>query len=154
MLIVDPSAPNSDPLVLTGSHNWSASADTKNDENTLIIHDATLANIYYQSFIQNFTDEGGTLVLQTGIESLAVPSSFLVYPNPCKNEVFIKLENNKPIKNVSLFLTDALGRTLYKNEMDSYGLQTIHIQNLQTGLYFICIQDAKTSVTKKLQVVR
>lgn len=154
MLIVDPSAPNSDPLVLTGSHNWSASADTKNDENTLIIHDATLANIYYQSFFQNFTDEGGTLVLQTGIESLAVPSSFLVYPNPCKNEVFIKLENNKPIKNVSLFLTDALGRTLYKNEMDSYGLQTIHIQNLQTGLYFICIQDAKTSVTKKLQVVR
>jgi hypothetical protein len=154
MLIVDPSASNSDPLVLTGSHNWSASADTKNDENTLIVHDATLANIYYQSFFQNFTDEGGTLVLQTGIESQSVPSSILVYPNPCKNEVFIKFENNKSIKNVSLFLTDALGRILYKTEMDSYDLQTIHTQNLQNGLYFIRIQNAETSITKKLQVVK
>lgn len=61
MLIVDPSNTCSDPLVLTGSHNWSISADTKNDENILIIHNDTIANIYYQSFSANYADEGGSL---------------------------------------------------------------------------------------------
>lgn len=61
MLIVDPSNTCSDPLVLTGSHNWSNAADTKNDENTLIIHNDTIANIYYQSFHANYSDLGGTL---------------------------------------------------------------------------------------------
>ena len=61
MLIVDPSNNCSDPQVLTGSHNWTTSANTKNDENTLIIHDDTIANIYYQSFYANYTALGGTL---------------------------------------------------------------------------------------------
>ncbi len=53
-LIVDQSNPASDPLVWTGSHNWSSAADQKNDENTLVIHDATVANIYYQEFVQRY----------------------------------------------------------------------------------------------------
>ena len=35
--IIDQSDANSDPMVVTGSHNWSAAANTKNDENTVII---------------------------------------------------------------------------------------------------------------------
>jgi phosphatidylserine/phosphatidylglycerophosphate/cardiolipin synthase-like enzyme len=42
--------PTSDPLVLLGSHNWSSAAQTKNDENTLSVHDANIANQYYQAF--------------------------------------------------------------------------------------------------------
>lgn len=61
MMVVDPSNTCSDPLVLTGSHNWTNAADTKNDENTLIIHSDTIANIYYQSFHANYSDLGGTL---------------------------------------------------------------------------------------------
>ena len=61
MLIVDPSNTCSDPLVLTGSHNWTTSANTLNDENTLIIHSDTISNIYYQSFYANYTALGGTL---------------------------------------------------------------------------------------------
>ncbi len=60
-LIVDPSNFCSDPLVLTGSHNWTNQADTKNDENTLIIHSDTLANIYYQSFAGEYAVMGGTV---------------------------------------------------------------------------------------------
>jgi phosphatidylserine/phosphatidylglycerophosphate/cardiolipin synthase-like enzyme len=55
-LIVDPFYPGADPLVLTGSHNWSSSADIRNDENTLIIHNADIANIYYQEFVERFKD--------------------------------------------------------------------------------------------------
>lgn len=64
MMVVDPSNTCSDPLVLTGSHNWTNAADTRNDENTLIIHSDTIANIYYQSFHANYTDLGGTLIPQ------------------------------------------------------------------------------------------
>lgn len=61
-MIVDQYAPASDPMVFTGSHNWSAAADNDNDENTLVIHDATLANIYYQQFVKRFTDNYGMLI--------------------------------------------------------------------------------------------
>ncbi len=61
-MIVDQYAPSMDPIVFTGSHNWSASADNNNDENTLVIHDATLANIYYQQFVKRFVDNLGVLI--------------------------------------------------------------------------------------------
>ena len=65
-MVVDQDAPASDPLVFTGSHNWSAAADNDNDENTLIIHDATIANIYYQNFVKRFVDNNGVLFELTG----------------------------------------------------------------------------------------
>jgi phosphatidylserine/phosphatidylglycerophosphate/cardiolipin synthase-like enzyme len=55
-MIVDPFNPESDPLVWTGSHNWSSSADLRNDENSLVIHNADIANIYYQEFVERFKD--------------------------------------------------------------------------------------------------
>ena len=64
-MIVDASDFCSDPQVTTGSYNWTVAADTKNDENMMIIHDDTIANIYYQAFHQNFTDLLGTLTAQT-----------------------------------------------------------------------------------------
>jgi hypothetical protein len=36
--------------IITGSHNWSSNAENNNDENTLIIYDANLANQYLQEF--------------------------------------------------------------------------------------------------------
>lgn len=65
-MVVDQDAPSSDPLVFTGSHNWSAAADNDNDENTLIVHDATIANIYYQNFVKRFVDNNGVLFELTG----------------------------------------------------------------------------------------
>ena len=48
--IADANVSASDPILLTGSHNWSSNAENNSDENTLIIHDATIANIYLQEF--------------------------------------------------------------------------------------------------------
>ena len=52
--IVDQSDASADPLVITGSHNWSNSAQFRNDENTLIIHNQDLANQYYQEFVNRY----------------------------------------------------------------------------------------------------
>ena len=48
--IVDHGDVDSDPTVITGSHNWSSSAENVNDENTLFVHDARVANLYHQEF--------------------------------------------------------------------------------------------------------
>jgi hypothetical protein len=47
---------DANPVVITGSHNWSASAESINDENTLIIYNANLANQFHQEFSQRFND--------------------------------------------------------------------------------------------------
>ena len=44
----------SDPFVVTGSMNWSANGENTNDENTLIIHDAAIANQFYQEFAARY----------------------------------------------------------------------------------------------------
>ena len=59
--IVDQSHPQSDPQVVTGSHNWSNAANNDNDENTLVIHDVDIANQYYQQFAYLFGANGGAI---------------------------------------------------------------------------------------------
>ena len=81
-MIIDQAYPESDPLFLTGSHNWSSSADNRNDENTLIIHDDTLANIYYQEFSERF--KNGEVIGNTFINDVEHGDrpGILIYPNP------------------------------------------------------------------------
>ncbi len=49
--VIDATNIASDPLVITGSHNWSNSANEDFDENTLIIHDPYIAGQYYEEFM-------------------------------------------------------------------------------------------------------
>ena len=54
----------SDPahaIVWTGSHNWSAAAKTNNDENTVVVHEANIANLYFQEFAARFLESGGAI---------------------------------------------------------------------------------------------
>lgn len=59
-MVIDQSTDDSDPMLLTGSHNWSNSANVRNDENTMIIHDQIVANIYYQMFYKRFLQNNGS----------------------------------------------------------------------------------------------
>lgn len=53
-MIIDQSGNPSDPMVWTGSHNWSDAANVNNDENSIVIHDGPIANLYYQEFKYRF----------------------------------------------------------------------------------------------------
>jgi len=154
MLIVDPSAPSSDPLVLTGSHNWSASADTKNDENTIIIHSASLANIYYQYFYQNFTDQGGTLIPQTHVASLSEFSAISIYPNPCSNFVIIEIDDVSFMKNAEIDIFDVLGKKVNVSIAKNSNSYIADTRPLSEGLYFLRLKSADAEVVKKLQVLK
>lgn len=42
------------PAVITGSYNWTAAGEEQNDENTLIIYDAAVAQAYYQEYLKMY----------------------------------------------------------------------------------------------------
>jgi len=56
-VIMDYLAGGANPIAITGSHNWSASAESINDENTLIIYDHNIANQFHQEFTKRFNDQ-------------------------------------------------------------------------------------------------
>lgn len=86
-MIVDQANAGSDPILLTGSHNWSSSAQVRNDENTLIIHDQGVANAYYQDFVRRFSYGQ---IIYTG-------------PRPvCENE-FVQMNNGTSLRYDVLF---------------------------------------------------
>lgn len=78
--IIDQDLVSSDPILITGSHNWSASANDRNDENTLIVHDATIANIYYQNFAKLFVTNHGSFTEITN-PPVAISDSVIVNKN-------------------------------------------------------------------------
>ncbi len=59
IMLIDALNPESDPQVFTGSFNWSGAAQNSNDENAVIIHNASIANQYFQSLCADFTALGG-----------------------------------------------------------------------------------------------
>jgi hypothetical protein len=65
-LIVDEGRTASDPILLTGSHNWSNAANTVNDENTVIFHSQRIANLYQQEFKARYNAAGGSANLTVG----------------------------------------------------------------------------------------
>jgi hypothetical protein len=82
--IIDEGYPDSDPQVITGSHNWTWSADNINDENTLIIHDQTVTNIFRQEYEARWGELSPTSLDRTEVPGLNV------YPNPASTIIHIE----------------------------------------------------------------
>jgi hypothetical protein len=156
-MIVDPSDECSDPIVETGSHNWSSSANTVNDENTLIIHSDTVANVYYQYFYGNFVAFGGTLTPQLGC-GLAVKqasgnnNSVSVYPNPFSSSSAIEYTLSVPAQ-VSLTVTNLYGQVVavpVNNELTQPGTYHYDFAPRAAGVYFVYSIIGNQSQTLKL----
>jgi hypothetical protein len=60
-MIIDPSY--SDPVLITGSCNWTHAAFYTNRENCLIIHNPVTSNLYLQEFKARYGEAGGTIIL-------------------------------------------------------------------------------------------
>ena len=103
----------SDPILLTGSHNWSNNAENNSDENTLIIHDHTTANIYLQEFTKRFNELSSTSVLNNLIDV-----EINVFPNPSLGEINIKTDLE--IYKINVYLQD--GRLLKSFNTTSFKL--------------------------------
>jgi hypothetical protein len=151
-LIVDQSNTASDPLVETGSHNWSTAGDTKNDENTVVVHDAAIANQYYQEFNQRWTERAcGTAGI---IENTNNTMSLNLYPNPTNGDFLVSYTLVNTDK-VSISIYDFMGKKIDSKLVNGIlGLNTISISGNEyaKGIYLIEITTGNKKETKKLIV--
>ncbi len=67
--LIDAENSGGTPYTVTGSHNWSSSAENSNDENTLIVQDARVANLYLQEFAARYYEAGGTDSIQLSLSA-------------------------------------------------------------------------------------
>jgi len=150
VMIVDQSDVNSDPLVLTGSHNWSAAANDKNDENTLIIHDATIANIFYQEFMARWA-----LGVPLAVYEIENVKSSLVYPNPSTGQVTVQL-NEKVQGPVSLNIYNRIGQLVFQTDENATPESQIklNISDMDTGIYFLEVMGNNMRFSEKLVIIR
>lgn len=132
-MVVDNFNSTSDPLVLVGSHNWSTSAETKNDENTLIVHDANVANQYFQAFASMYQIAGGTL---SNLENTTDEKSVLkIVPNP-NNGIFDIVSSNT-MERLDLVIYDVLGKRIVSKNFNSFNTASLDLSTESAGFYFI-----------------
>lgn len=152
--IVDHGYSSADPLVLTGSHNWTTSANTKNDENTLIIHDSTIANIYYQEFAQRYKENGGSL--GSSIEENINSTGFYIFPNPARDGFVIAFSELQG-KHVNIEVFEITGKRILYQEMEVNTANStgyFSTQALTKGIYFIRIINGENVYNEKLIVTK
>lgn len=133
--IVDHASPGSDPVVITGSHNWSSSAENVNDENTVIVHDARVANLYHQEF-------RGMLIGLGIIQSVTVEEDlpFTVFPNPTGDMLYLRWEDAAPGTMVTV--RDMRGREVRSAMTTPIGLD-FSVADWPAGVYFIDVEGER-----------
>lgn len=170
-MIVDANS-TSDPTVITGSHNWSYSADDRNDENTIMIHDRDISNLFLQEFAQRYHENGGTATLgqvaAVGDEAGGFgPGSRLVldqnFPNPFNPATTIRFENRSPAR-ISLSIYDTTGRlvrTLLRKKTLASGVHLIGWDGknddgtpVATGVYLCRLEGDQDVLAKKMLLLK
>ncbi len=136
--IIDEGYPESDPLVITGSHNWTWSADNINDENTLIIHDQRVTNIFRQEFEARWGELNPTSVHTDLI------NGGKVYPNPASS--FLHIEN--PFSESCLIeLINMDGQIVMRKDIEANQTSVLTFKKpLPAGVYLVRIASATQPV--------
>ena len=73
-MVLDAGVSFAHPTVITGSHNWTNSAEVSNNENTLIVEDATIAGHYLQEFAARYYQFGGSDTIRVSVDRPAMNS--------------------------------------------------------------------------------
>lgn len=156
--LIDASNALSDPIVITGSHNWSAGAETRNDENTLLFHDEAIANIFLQEFEARWCEAtGGTNCTFTSSNDVNIDGfSAVVFPNPAIDYTNIELQT-ETTKDVQILLWNANGQLLHaslQNNVNGTHSKRLSLNGFAAGSYFLSfVVDGKT-MTRGLQIVK
>ncbi len=139
--IVDHSTLDSDPTVLTGSHNWSSAAQTTNDENTVVVHDARVANLFLQEFMATWS--------LVGVEDDA-NNDMSVYPNPASYNLWVgvPVQSGKAIMNIF----NAQGQLVHTENLNA-GMNSVSLPSLAVGTY-VCKVSNDTNLWTKTIIIK
>ena len=140
-LISDPENGDSDPTVLTGSHNWSNAGEQRNDENTVVVHDLNIANQFHQEFAARVLQYGGATPCNfTAIEPKVSAEFWYVWQDASKEKLFIET-NGARIGNGKVRIIDMAGRVMnIAGSTGTDGKAEINTRGLTPGIYMIRIE--------------
>jgi phosphatidylserine/phosphatidylglycerophosphate/cardiolipin synthase-like enzyme len=133
---------DTDPIVITGSQNWSAVAEDYNDENTLIIHSQDIANQYLQEFIVRYREAGGQYGCLEKSNDLSL-NKIRIFPNPFTNR--LRIEGCSKIN-----VYDISGKFVaeFKREWDG---KDINGEEVSAGIYFLRFKRENIGKVLKLR---
>ncbi len=136
--VIDAEYADSDPVVITGSHNWTYSANTINDETTLFIHDQNLAKLYVAEFNSRFCELAPwdcNLIATHEQEQLEMK----MFPSLAADYVHIELDRI-PQGPISIIVYNEAGLPVLFKKYEDISLSRnfeIDIKDLPKGIYFI-----------------
>ncbi len=167
--LVDAGEMYSDPYVITGSHNWSNAANTRNDENTLIIKDIKIANLYAQEFKALYNQEGGTGFFKIPADTVSgvknsetelVPETAVLhqnYPNPFNPVTSISFElSDAGMVNLAVYniLGEKVATIVNRNLTSGKYVADFNASELPSGLYIYTLTTNKQSISKKMMLLK
>jgi phosphatidylserine/phosphatidylglycerophosphate/cardiolipin synthase-like enzyme len=103
-----------DPIVITGSHNWSGVANTTNDENTLMVHNFDIATQYMQEWAKRFAEKGGNVVV--GVDKNKKDYSGVVKYFILNDLLYLEYNSTKH-QTASIRLFDLSGKMILNKEV-------------------------------------
>lgn len=159
-MIIDGESPDSDPMVVAGSYNWSNSAEDTNNENTLIFHSALLANQYLQEFAARYHQAGGTGDFSAVDEAATAPRGLEIaslHPNPFNPTTQVELVLPRAGA-VRLQAFDLMGRLVWTRELGEHPAgtlrRTLDFSGQASGMYVLRAEHPSGVATQKMLLVR
>jgi phosphatidylserine/phosphatidylglycerophosphate/cardiolipin synthase-like enzyme len=160
-ILIDAPYPNSNPVVETGSFNFSNNATFNNDENYLFVYSPRVANLYLQEFYKRYRVSGGQGIIVIGVEPIAGYSPVVFelqqnYPNPFnpKSTIIYNIPKTAEIK---LKVYDITGREVSElvNTIQLAGNYkvTFDASNLASGFYFYTLFADGNKIDSKKMVL-
>jgi phosphatidylserine/phosphatidylglycerophosphate/cardiolipin synthase-like enzyme len=129
--VIDAGYSSSDPLVITGSHNWTNSAEEEYDENTLIIHDEIIAGQYLEEFTERWNE------LNPNSISEGKELNILVFPTATSTQLFVQNNENE---NLNYEIVDLNGKQMANGNLTK-NLNSINVSLLTNGMYFLILKN-------------
>lgn len=138
---IDAGTPGGSPKLITGCHNWSNNAENRNDENTLIIHDSDLVNIFFQEFQARWceTFAGADCLLTTSTHDMKIDAEIRLHFDPGSKELYSWTEGAQPWSSIQVYSTN--GNLVYgKVDRDMFSFSnraSYYLGDLLPGIYHV-----------------
>ena len=160
--IFDAEYPYWDAVTITGSHNWTSSAENSNNENMIIVHDGNVANQYLQEFAARYYQFGGADSIRVSVDMIAsnVPMTFSLsqnYPNPFNptTRIVYALPTSQ---HVVLKVYDVLGREVETlvNSQQAPGTYRVELNatGFASGVYFYRLEAGSFVQNRKMLLLK